>query len=366
MANSQYAAAGVDYEVLDAGKRAAVAAALSTSHFAHKRGVQVRDESRGESAFLFQIDDRYFAQVLECLGTKSSIARAVQDSTGANYFDAIGYDTVAAIVNDVVCVGALPLVVNAYFATGSPEWYGHQGRFEALVAGWRRACADAGAVWGGGESPGLSGIVHDAEIDLAGSATGALPEGVSPILGSGMRDGDAIVMVASTGIHANGISLARKTAESLEDGYAHALPSGTTFGEAILKPSAIYVGLVEALLQAHVPVHYMSHITGHGFRKVMRANSEFTYNIYVLPEIPEELSFLATQCGLDDAEAYGTFNMGAGFAIYCPLEAVADVIRIASETGHRAWDAGVVEAGPRRVVLEPIGVTYEDDALSLR
>lgn len=367
MAHSdKYAAAGVDYDVLDAGKRVAVAAALATSGYSDVRGVSVCDESRGESAFLYTLGGRWFAQVLECLGTKSTIARAVQESTGANHFAAIGYDTVAAVVNDVVCVGALPMVVNAYFATGSPQWYAVSGRFEALVDGWQQGCADAGATWGGGESPGLSGIVHDAEIDLAGCVTAVVPEGQAPILGSGLSAGDAIVLVTSNGIHANGISFARQAAASLPSGYATPLPSGISFGEAILKPSAMYVNLVEQLLREEVQISYISHITGHGFRKIMRADRDFTYHIDVLCDIPEEFTFLSAQCGLDMVEAYGTFNMGAGFAIYCPQSSVDAVLRAASATGHTAWQAGYVENGEKQVILSPLDITYAADALSLR
>ena len=226
---SIYSASGVDYDVLDAGKRAAVAAAKESSAFPVQRGTEAIDASRGEPAFVFKLGDRYMAQVLECLGTKSTIARVHQEQGGINHFDAIGFDAVAAIVNDIVCVGALPLVVNAYFATGSPKWYSADGRFEALVKGWFEACRASGAAWGGGESPGLSGIIAETEIDLAGSATGAIPEGVEPILGQDLMAGDEIVFIESSGLHANGSSLARRIADELEDGYATKMPSGTTF-----------------------------------------------------------------------------------------------------------------------------------------
>lgn len=362
----RYAAAGVDYEVLDAGKRRSVASALATSGFASPRGIQALDDSRGEPAFVFGLGDRQLAFVLECLGTKSTIARTVQEANGTNHFDAIGYDTVAAVVNDIICVGALPLVVNAYFATGSPDWYGVEGRFDALVDGWQRACRDAGTTWGGGESPGLSSIVVDTEIDLAGSAVGAVPEGRSPIFGQDLSAGDEIVLVASTGLHANGVSMARSAATDLAAGYGHRLASGATFGDAVLTPSAIYVGLVEALLADDVPVTYLSNLTGHGFRKLMRADREITYRITDLPPVPEVLQFLVEQNGMDAAEAYATFNMGAGFAVYCAAGSGVSVVAAAARTGHKAWVAGRVEAGPRAVVIESLDVTYSEKDLQLR
>src|SRR6202453_3094475 len=139
-----YSAAGVDYETLDAGKRLAIAGALSTSSLLSARGARALDASRGEPAFVFELAGRTLAFVVEGLGTKSVIARQVLEAQGINRFGEVAYDTVAAILNDLCCVGALPLVVNAYFATGSSDWYGEPERAGALMEGWRRGCADAG------------------------------------------------------------------------------------------------------------------------------------------------------------------------------------------------------------------------------
>ena len=166
---------GVDYEALDAGKRSALAEAMATSGLLGTLGGRAVDESRGEPAFVFELEGKSFGFVVEGLGTKSIIARQVQEQLGVNAFDSVAYDTVAAIVNDLCCVGALPLVVNAYFATGSSEWYRQEDRHAALLTGWREACVDAGAAWGGGESPSLPELVHAPEIELAGSAVGLVP-----------------------------------------------------------------------------------------------------------------------------------------------------------------------------------------------
>ncbi len=217
-----YQAAGVDYEALDEGKRLAMRSALSTSSLLAGRGGRALDASRGQPAFVFELGPRTFAFVVEGLGTKSIIARQMLESHGVNRFDAVAYDTVAAIVNDLCCVGALPLVVNAYFATGASDWHRSGERATALVDGWRQACEDAGCAWGGGESPTLPGLVAEPDIELAGSAVGALPEGSAPILGDELAPGDEIVIVASSGLHANGSSLARLVASRLPDGYATA------------------------------------------------------------------------------------------------------------------------------------------------
>lgn len=363
---SAYSSAGVDYGALDAGKRRALAEALATSGLLNAHGGRALDDSRGEPAFVFELAGQTLAFVLEGLGTKSMIARAVEERLGESRFDAVAYDAVAAIVNDLCCVGALPLVVNAYFATGSSEWYEHAGRHIALLDGWRRACTDAGATWGGGESPSLPGLLDVDEIELAGSAIGAVPDGRRAILGADLAAGDEIVFVASTGLHANGASLARVIADRLPDGYATLLPmSGQSFGAALLEPSRIYVPFVRALLQSDVDVHYLSHITGHGLLKLMRASREFTYRISELPDVPEVLELLAKEAEMSSAVAYSTFNMGCGFAVYCERGAGESAVGIATGLGLAANVAGSVETGERRVVLEQEGVVLEGRDMDL-
>jgi phosphoribosylformylglycinamidine cyclo-ligase len=362
---ASYREAGVDYEALDAGKRLAIAKALSTSPLLAARGAQALDASRGEPAFVFELDGRSFAFVVEGLGTKSIVARQVLERHGIDRFADVAYDTVAAILNDLCCVGALPLVVNAYFATGSSEWYADGERAAALLEGWRSACADAGCAWGGGESPSLPGLLDERDIELAGAAVGVLPRDVSPVLGERLAAGDEIVLVASSGLHANGASLARLIAERVPDGYATRLGDGTSFGEALLAPSLMYAPLVGAALQERLPLSYLSHITGHGLLKLMRPPRQLSYRIERLPPVPPVLDFLVAEAGLDPHAAYSTFNMGCGFALYCAAGAGAALVELAEGLGLRALLAGRVEDGPRQVILEPVGVRFEDDELEL-
>jgi phosphoribosylformylglycinamidine cyclo-ligase len=363
--SSAYSSAGVDYSALDAGKRNALTEALATSELLTARGGRVLDESRGEPAFVFEVAGATLALVLETLGTKSIIAREMEDQIGARGFEHVAYDTVAAIVNDLCCVGALPLVVNAYFATGSSDWYRDERRQAALLTGWRQGCADAGAVWGGGESPSLADLLSGEEIELAGSAVGLVPAGRQPLLGGELTEGDEIVLVASSGLHANGASLGRMVAAGLPDGYLTPLPSGRRLGEALLDPSVIYVKLVEALLAASAGVHYLSHITGHGLLKLMRPRRELSYRIDRLPEVPEVLRFLVERSAMDPAAAYSTFNMGCGFAVYCEQGAGEIVVARAEQLGLNAHLAGSVDSGPRRVILSELDVVFESGELDL-
>ncbi len=362
---ANYRAAGVDYETLDAGKRLAMAKALATSGLLGDRGGRALDASRGEPAFVFEFAGQTLAFVLEGLGTKSVIARQVLEDLGVNRFAAVAYDTVAAILNDLCCVGALPLVVNAYFATGASEWYAERSRSVALLEGWESACRDAGCTWGGGESPSLPGLVDEHDIELAGSAVGAIPAGRRALLGDDLRPGDEIVVAASSGLHANGASLARLISKRLDEGYATRLPSGESFGEALLQPSTMYVPLVAALLESEVPITYLSHITGHGLLKLMRPQKALTYRISRLPPVPEVLDFLVSESSLEPHAAYSTFNMGCGYAIYCARGSGKQTVELAHGVGLSALVAGVVEEGPRQVILEPVDVHYRGDELEL-
>jgi phosphoribosylformylglycinamidine cyclo-ligase len=259
----------------------------------------------------------------------------------------------------------VPLVVNAYFATGSSDWYRHHQRHAALLTGWREGCADAGATWGGGESPSLPELVAGDDIELAGSAVGLVPAGQPPLLGSSLRPGDEIVFIASTGLHANGSSLARMVASRLPDRYVTPLPSGRTFGAVLLDRSAIYAELVATLIASEVELHYLSHITGHGLLKLMRPGRDLSYHITALPEVPEVLAFLVEETGMSAHEAYSTFNMGCGFAVYCAAGDGSHVVGLAEGLDLPAHVAGTVQEGPRRVVLEPVDVAFESADMNL-
>jgi phosphoribosylformylglycinamidine cyclo-ligase len=366
MAIDRYGELGVDYSVLDSSKRAAIAAARSTSAFMADHGGRVVEDSRGASAFVLELGDETLAFVIEGLGTKSIIAREWLAQTGEDRFADIGVDAVGAIVNDVCSVGALPFVVNAYFATGRSDWHGGGGSLNSLIAGWRDGCEQSGAVWGGGESPALPGLVSDTDIEVAGSCIGRLPKSWRPILGDELADGDRIVLIESSGLHANGASIARSAAAGLADGFRTLLPSGEPFGAALLRPSTIYVPLIKKLSERGVRPTYLSHVTGHGFRKLMRAAAELTYVIDAPPPVPEVLVSLSEFAGLDQRAAYGTFNMGAGFAVYVRPADVDAVVGAAAECGLRALPSGWVQAGKRSVELPTLGITFDGDELDLR
>ena len=361
-----YQAAGVDYAKIDPLKVAAQRAARETAGNLARHGIAELPASRGESAYVVDMGGMLIASITECLGTKVLIAEPMRKLTGKTYFDTLAQDTLAMAVNDLITVGATPMFVQAYWAAGSSEWFTDAERAHDLVAGWKKACDTCGVAWGGGETPSLVGVVNPDTIDLAASCTGVVPSKDRLTLGDHMAPGDVIVLLAASGIHANGVSLARKLAGSLEEGYGAKTADGRLFGDALLDPTPLYAPVTEAIFAAGVIPHYCANITGHGWRKVMRHNAALTYRFHQVPPVPPVLAFIQAKAGMSDAEAYGTFNMGAGFALMVAPGDADKTIAAAQSVGVTAWAAGTVEAGPKRVVIEPLGITYEAADLELR
>lgn len=361
-----YAAAGVDYQAIDPAKLLAQRAAAGTAAQLGRWGYRELGASRGESAFVWEEGDRYRALVMEGLGTKSLVADACRPLTGRSHYDALAQDTVAMIVNDLIVVGAAPQVLTAYWAIGSSDWFTDQERARDLAEGWAAACIEAGATWGGGETPALAGIIAPGTIDLAGACVGEIFPKERLVLGDRLEAGDAIVLVASSGIHANGLSLARRVAAGLPEGYGTPLADGSRLGEALLRPTLLYPRLVAALFAAGLDLRYLVNVTGHGWRKLMRAPKDLAYRMDVLPPVPPVLDFLRQAGGLSPEEAYGNLNMGAGFAVYLPAAQAESAVAVARAAGYQAWDAGRVVAGPRAVSISPLGLSFGGQSLDLR
>lgn len=361
-----YKDAGVDYSKIDPLKIAAQRAARATAGNLAKTGFSEISASRGESAYVIDMGDFLLASITECLGTKVLIADATRGITGKTYFDALAQDTLAMAINDIITVGATPISVQAYWAAGSSEWFDDAQRSNDLVNGWKAACDRCGVVWGGGETPSLGGVVAPDTIDLASSCIGIVRPRERLTLQNKLKAGDAIVLLAASGIHANGVSLARKLEKQLPSGYATPIGDDRLYGDALLDPTVLYSPVTEALFAAGVLPHYIANITGHGWRKIMRHEAALTYRFHTLPPVPPVLAFIQNQAGMSDSDAYGTFNMGAGFALFVAAEDAAQTVAVAEAQGIKAYNAGVVEAGPKQVVIEPLGVTFTDADMHLR
>ena len=362
-----YESTGVNYDVLDAFKRHCQQAAAGTVSELASHGASEPAGIRGESAYLVETPDEFLAHVEEGLGTKNLVADAMQELTGRCYYHAIGIDTVGTIVNDLLTVGALPLVVAMHAAVGSAHWFADRERAEQLAKGFAEGCRQSGAVWGGGETPALKGLVLENAIILAGSAMGRIRPKSLRIHGN-VEPGDAIVMLASSGVHANGLTLCRELAARVPQGYLTPIADGRTYGEALLDPSIIYAPFISACQSAGIDLHYAVHMTGHGWRKLMRLEEPFVYHISELaPKLPI-FDFIQQAGGLDDRSMYGTFNMGCGFAVYVPADQASRTIQLAQSAGIHGWHGGTIEKeGDRKaVVIEPLGIAFEGESLKIR
>ena len=365
-ATLSYEQAGVNYDLIDPLKVAAQRAAAATAGHLSAHGFSEVKASRGESAYVVDVGPFYLASIVECLGSKALVADEMKALTGKSYYAGIAQDTIAMAVNDLITVGATPLVVQAYWAAGGSDWFGDAQRAQSLVEGWKKACDVCGVAWGGGETPALAGIVEGGRIDLAASCTGIISPKTRLSVGDELAAGDAIVLLSSSGIHANGLSLARKLVERLPQGYLTEVAPALSYGEALLAPTTLYSPVTEALAKAGVVMHYCANITGHGWRKLLRHPNALTYRIHSVPAVPPVLSFIQQHAHHDDREAYSTLNMGAGFALFVKAEDAQRTVDIARAQGVGAIVAGQVEAGAKQVVIEPIGVTFTDDDLQLR
>jgi phosphoribosylformylglycinamidine cyclo-ligase len=361
-----YEQAGVNYELIDPLKVAAQRAAAATGVHLAAHGFSEIKASRGESAYVVDVGPFYLASIVECLGSKTLVADEMHKLTGKSYYDSIAQDTIAMAVNDLITVGATPLVVQAYWAAGGSDWFGDAQRSKALVDGWKRACDTCGVAWGGGETPALAGIVEAGRIDLAASCTGLVNPKERLSVGDKLGAGDAIVLLASSGIHANGLSLARKLLERLPQGYLTPLGDGTNYGEALLAPTVLYSPVTEALYKAGITPHYCANITGHGWRKLLRHPAPLTYRISAVPPVTPVLRFIQQHAQQDDREAYSTLNMGAGFALFVKADDAQRTVDVAQQAGVHAIVAGRVEAGPKQLLIEPLGIRFSDDDLQLR
>ena len=384
-----YAGTGVNYASMDPFKIAAQIAARLTAGTIKRFGFTEIEASRGESAYLVDCVDFILAIVEEGLGTKNLVADEVKKLTGKSHYASISQDTVAMIVNDMITLGALPISVAMHLAAGDSAWFNDQERCAELIKGWKEACIASGCTWGGGETPTLKGIVNPGTVVLSGSAVGMIRDR-NKMITPKIKDGDRILIFESSGIHANGLTLARTIAErkdslirkllnfffpkkfplrALSDGYLTKLSNGESYGEALLKPTHLYVKFIEECMNANIDIHYLVNITGHGWRKLMRAQETFTYFINELPTQLPIFAFMEKYGPVDKKESYGNLNNGAGFAMYVPQSEVEKVLKLAQmlKTPFRVFDAGYIKKSEtKKVVINPVGITFSEDELQVR
>lgn len=361
-----YAQVGDNYDTKDPAKKLAQVSAKKTSTNLALHGYNEVTETRGESAYVWKQGPVYMASVIEGLGTKNLVADALRKVTGKTYYDVVAHDTVATIINDLVTVGATPLVLHAYWAIGDNSWLSDKKRWSDFIRGWKKACDLAKICWGGGETPTLKSIVSPETIDLGGSAVGIISKSRNLLTDKNLKDNDRIILLKSNGINANGLSLARAVAQKLPAGYVTKLPGGKTYGKLLLTKTNIYASLIQALLQANIRLHYVTNITGHGLRKIMRARQNYTYILENIFPPQEVFIFIQKEAGLTDLEMYQTFNMGQDYALFLPSKDVNKALKIISRLKFTGLNAGFISRGKKQVLIKPRNLVLEGETLDLR
>lgn len=264
--------------------------------------------------------------------------------------DTIGIDCVAMCINDVACAGGEPLFFLDYIACGKnyPE------KIAAIVKGVAEGCKQAGAALVGGETAEHPGLMPEDEYDLAGFAVGVADK-KDLITGETIKAGDALIGIASSGVHSNGFSLVRKvfdmTKESLNIYYDEL---GATLGEALLTPTKIYVKALAAVKKTGVIIKGCSHITGGGFyENIPRMLPEGICAVVKKDsyEVPAIFKLLQKTGNIEEQMMYNTYNMGLGMMLAVSPEDVDKTMEALKSAGEVPYLVGSCEAGEKGVKL---------------
>ncbi len=265
--------------------------------------------------------------------------------------DTIGIDAVAMCVNDIACSGGEPLFFLDYIACGKnyPE------KIAEIVKGVAEGCKQSGAALVGGETAEHPGLMPEDEYDLAGFAVGVVDR-KDMIDGSTIKAGDAVIGIASSGVHSNGFSLVRKvfemTRESLDTYYDEL---GKTLGEALIEPTVIYVKALKALKDAGIKVKGCSHITGGGFYENIPRMLPEGKHVAVKKdsyEVPAIFKLLAKTGGISEQMMYNTYNMGVGMMLAIDASEADKAIEIINAAGYKSFTCGSIIDGEKGITIE--------------
>lgn len=302
----------------------------------------------GHFAALVDFGSKAIAMSTDGVGSKILIANLM------NKFDTVGIDCIAMVVNDILCVGAEPIAMVDYLAVEKPD----PEVASQIGKGLNEGCKQSNIAMIGGETASLPKIIKD--FDLAGTGIGIVDKD-KIITGSDIKDGDVIIGISSSGVHSNGLSLARKALlEEANLKVEDPLPTDekVTVGEALLEPTIIYVKPIMDLLNNNIEVHGLGHITGGGFSNLKRLNHNMSYHINNLPEtLPV---FKAIQdTGIESKEMYHVFNMGIGFAVILDKEYKDAALEILNKY-HKSYVIGeITEDKDNRVIINTSEETIE-------
>jgi phosphoribosylformylglycinamidine cyclo-ligase len=349
MKKKAYAAAGVD---IDLGNR--VKAGLPQLLAAtHRRGVLGKVGGFGG---LFALDTHKYRQPVlvssvDGVGTKLKIAFAM------DRHDTIGQDLVNHCVNDIAVLGAEPLFFLDYLGTGRLQ----PRVFTAIIRGFARACVENHCALIGGETAQMPGFYQPGEYDVSGTIVGVV-EKERILAGRTIRPGDALLGIASSGLHTNGYSLARKVFfEQMKlKPRSRVAELGGTIGDELLKVHRSYGGIIRQLIQSFNPpgkptvIRGLAHITGGGFvdnlPRILPRNCNAMIRTASWEPLPV-FQLLAERSGVTKAELYQVFNMGVGMVVVVAPEQTETVLRMIRSGDHQAWVIGEITKGTGLAVL---------------
>ena len=264
--------------------------------------------------------------------------------------DTIGIDCVAMCVNDVACAGGEPLFFLDYIACGKNE----PQKIATIVKGVADGCVQSGAALIGGETAEMPGFYPVDEYDLAGFCVGVADK-CDLIDGKDLKVGDALIGIASSGVHSNGFSLVRKvfdmTKESLDTYYKEL---DKTLGEALLAPTKIYVKALKSVRESGVKIKACSHITGGGFyENIPRMLTEEKRAVVKKDsyEVPAIFKLMAKKGNISEEMMYNTFNMGLGMVIAVDKYDVEKTLKAIDKAGEKAFEIGYIDKGTKGVEL---------------
>jgi phosphoribosylformylglycinamidine cyclo-ligase len=335
MAEGAYARAGVDQSL----SGTAVAALVNVL-----AGIQTGRPSRaalgsGHYAAVLRLDDsRGLALACDGVGTKVIVAERL------GRLDTVGIDCVAMNVNDVICVGADPIAVLDYIAVEEAD----PAALEQMARGLRRGAEEAGVEIPGGELAVLPELIrgHPSPrgFDLLGFCIG-LVDLDAIVTGERIEPGDTLIGLPSSGIHSNGLTLARRALDDLDEQV-----DGRTVGDLLLEPTAIYAMAIRELLASGIDVRGLAHITGDGFLNLLRLEADVGYRIDSPLTVPLVFELIAERGGIEPAELYEVFNMGCGFCCVVPAgdaDAAVELLSLrhpgTAVIGRTTTAAGIVE-----------------------
>ena len=329
-----YAKAGVDVSQVRKSHEA-LARRLESTFKTRKGKVGYPVFPIGHYAGLVDLNDgRVLSLHTDNVGTKVIIAQLMRK------YDTIGIDCVAMCANDLICTGTEPISFLDYLAMAK-----HDRRIvNEIAVGLAKGAKQAGMAIVGGETAIVPDLLsNDPGLDLVGMAVG-IGEEKDIILGDEIRNGDALVGVASSGIHSNGLSLARKTLLGEYELKENVPELGRSIGEELLEPTRIYV---KPVLDAtrKLEIHGLAHITGGAFAKLDRivGRARLGADIDQLPPTPGIFRIIQKNGRISDREMYRTFNMGVGFILICPQRTEGAVIRLFVRHGYNAFGLGRVK-----------------------